>query len=302
MAAISVYVPLFDQQIGLSSFSTMLVDMGVEVTPIKDAALYAFPISNRGTISCADHPKYMSREALDTLTYKSELHKAGIPTIPTEIVQEIGDTSLYFFSPNSIFITEIVKRPRLAVPLLQYEVTFSVNEFNEIYIFGTAKHIFKKEDVSGASELIPEDGIESAYMIDQVRQAIIRLNIRGGIHNVQFVYYNGGLVLLDWNARPPAGLPDGLALSNHPNIVSMLRHMFGLSVLPREPMSIVFRDYYDTPIPVSKRDLIISFGLLPRKVWGAGIDYPFIRVSGIGYSDEELNSKFDQMELAVFAD
>ena len=285
----------------LLSDKPILDELDITITSIKNTSAYAFPVSNRGTSYCGDHPKYMSLESLNTLTYKSELHKTGILTIPTEIVQEIGDTSLYFFKPNSIFSNELVRRPRVASPIAQYEVTFSVNEFNEIYVFNTSRHIFNNADTSGACVQTSENSVESIYMIDQVRQAVIRLNVRGGIHNVQFIYYNNELVLIDWNARPPTVLTEGFAAYNHPNIISTVRHALGLPILPREPMSVIFRDYSDNPIPVSKRDLIVSFGLLPRKVWGKGIDYPFIRVSGLGSSDEELNSRFDQMELAVFS-
>jgi hypothetical protein len=299
MASIKAYVSLQDQRSDLSPYKSILQKIDVTTTPFLEDADVVLPLTDASAQLCIGHSRFMPAESFVILFNKDQLHLTGVPTLPSVLVEEIGDTAAYHFKRSNPVSTLFVQQPLLTFPMVQAELTFSVNNSNAIYVFNESFHVFNGSKMSGKT-VVPETSEDTiSTMLQRITAICTNLNITGGIYNVQFVEYNGELCLIDWNMRPPGAFSEGFASSGHIKVENLIRNSFGLPIVEDGPISVIFREYSSNPIPFSKGAYVKSFGLFPRRLWS--INNKFVRVCGIGTDEAELISRFNTMEAGLLA-
>jgi hypothetical protein len=237
----------------------------------------------------------MPVSSIEKILNRDRLHETGLLTLPTTVIENPEDAPFGTIAKTRNSVTGgWVHQPHLGFPVEDLDIILSVNRSSEIHVISVQrnKHLGTKKP----AELRMATPDEYVGVREQVAAACKLLNITGGLHNIQFLFYQDAWRVIDWNPRAPQVYTQGLA-NKYPCLDVALAHMVGLPTPDVAPAMCINRSYWASPIPASKRRLVESFGLLPRTEKDMGGD--FVRVNGIGKTEDEVNANFDAMEAAL---
>jgi len=295
MAAVNVYMPLADQRRGLAAYKPTLDRLGIGVTPFKEGADSVLLLYDSTAMNTGGHPRYMPVSSLEKILNRDRLHETGLLTLPTVIIEKPEDApSGTIAKPRNSVTGGWVHQPHLGFPAEDLDILFSVNSSGDIHVFTAHRH--KHLDIKKPADLRMATPDEYLGVCEQIQASCKLLNITGGLHDIQFLFYQDAWHAIDWNPRAGSLYTHGLA-NKYPCLDVALAHMVGLPIPDIAPAVYVNRSYWNSPIPASKRRLVESFGFLPRTLKDMGGD--FVRVNGIGKTEAEINAKFDAMEAML---
>jgi hypothetical protein len=296
MATVNVYMPFADQRLGLAAYKPALDRLGIGVTPFKEGADSVLLLSDRTASDVGGHPRYMPVSSLEKILNRDRLHETGLLTLPTTVIENPEDApSGSIAKPRNSVTGGWVHQPHLGFPVEDLDIHFSVNGSGNIHVFAAQRH--KHLDTKKPADLRMATPDEYVGVCEQIAASCKMLNITGGLHDIQFLFYEGRWCAIDWNPRSPQVYTQGLA-NKYPCLDVALAHMVGLPTPDVVPAVFVNRSYWASPIPASKRRLVESFGLLPRTD-AKNIGGDFVRVNGVGATEAEVNAKFDAMEAML---
>lgn len=211
------------------------------------------------------------------------------PTAAAEgLSQQFWD---YQQSPD--YLGPLVVQPSCGEKVDMYVADVAINANNEVYLYESAIamqiHGFYRED-SIDSIRMPDDCMQ------HIRDIATLLNIRGGVHCVQFIEYNGQLCLMDWNPRA-AGYFD--ILEKPGQLAAALSHVVGLEAT-YDPYSTVLRQeiYRDEDISPEQIAIAVGMGFRARTTPYLGSTRPLDALAYIGSSAEECKQKFQELYAA----
>lgn len=295
MATVTLYVPMADQR-RLSAYKPTLDRLGVLVSPFVVGTDGVLPLFDRSALLAAGHQRYMPQASLDKILNKDRLGETGLPTLPTTVIASPDDAPAGTIVKARNSVTGgWVYQPNLGFPIEDLDIHFSVNQAGAVFIIAAERnqHLGPKQP----AKLRMATSSEYVGVIEQIEAACQKLEVRGGIHDIQFLFYQGQWCATDWNPRPPLVYSEGIA-NKYPCLDGAFAHMLGLPLPAFATPVFLNRAYWDNPIPLDKHSLVESFGLLPRRDFRnevAGI----VRVNGVGATESEVNAKFDAMESAL---
>lgn len=295
MAQVKLHISLADHH-RLFAYKPTLDRLGVEVTPFSADVDGVLPLYDASASTLGGHPRYMPQASLDKILNKDRLHETGLPTIPTTIIAKPEDAPAGTIVKLRNSVTGgWVYQPHLGFPLEDLNIHFSVSAAGDVFVIAAERHEYLGAKKYGKLRMARAD--EYVGVVEQIEAACKRLEIRGCIQDIQFLFYQGQWCATDWNPRPPTVYNEGIA-NKYPCLDSAFAHMLGLP--PPQVAAPVFinRAYWDHPIPLTKWALVESFGLLPRRDFYNGVE-GIVRVNGVGTSEAEVNAKFDAMEAAL---
>lgn len=289
-----LYIPSKDQSFGLSAYSALLKSFGVEVVSAAHGADAVLPLTDLGSLLCVDHPRFMPSDSLQVVLTRHRLHETGLPALPTTPIQNADEapSGTLVKTANSA-VGGYVFQPHLGFPQEDLDVTFSVNQAGELMEV-CVLHLTHEAAKKPTTLREVEQGEKLAIM-QALSLACDRLLIKGGIHNVQFLRYEGQWCVIDWNPRPAFAHSEGMA-SMHPYMARPLAHMLGLPLPEFQPPHFKNESFWDKPIPLFLEAKIRQIGLLPRR---HGISRGFPRVSGVASTQEKLADMFNQLKTLL---
>lgn len=283
-------IPLVDQRFGIWSYSSCFSRLNIDVKAL-DLNSPAMALTDLGATKLVDHPRFMPKTSLDILLNRDRLSETGLPTLPTVVIENPNEVPEGFLVKTRNSVTGgWVYQPHLGFPQQDLDITFAVDSTSNVITIACLRltHIDTEKCITSRMATIQEIG----NTIELLKDVCARLQIRGGIHNVQFLWYNDNWCLTDWNPRPPdvynKGLVSLLDFLDRP-----LSFMMGLP-LPIEK-SFVFKTkgFWDSPLSISLDSAIRNLGLIPRRY---GNSPQITRVSGVDTSQENLDNKFSMLE------
>lgn len=265
---------------------------------------YNLPLTDQAVVAqISNLSNFMSEDTFYKITDRIEQQKLGIPVLPAIIPTTDSDLDYFgnipiFVKPRKTYCKilhkyaytiwesptalrnaiesddfwkyqwhpdplcgEFVITPAIAHPLEDNIVSFSVNENSEVLFLKMQPTIDTGPNDYGAFEAYPEVPLElQAY----VRKVCLEQNIKGGIHDLDFVTYEGHLVLMDWNTRPGYGTSAGRFLKSG-YMVAALAHMVGLPVPPILPTYTIQRTYRGMNLPWVLCILAKDAGIFARR-------------------------------------
>lgn len=295
MAQLKLHMSLADQR-WLPAYKPTLDRLGVEVTPFKAGVDGVLPLYDASASTLGGHPCYMPQASLDKILNKERLGETGLPTLPTTVIAlpEAAPAGTLVKPRNSV-TGGWVYQPHVGFPLEDLDIHFSVNSAGKVFVLAAERHEFLAAKKPGRLRMaLPE---EAALVVENISAACQRLEIRGGVHEIQFLQYEGQWCAVDWNPRPPMVYSEGIA-NKYPCLDGALAHMLGLPAPQVAAPVFINRAYWDRPIPLTKWAIVESFGLLPRLDYFKSVR-GIVRVNGVGASADEVNAKFDVMEAAL---
>lgn len=296
MAQVSVYMSLDDQRTGLFAYKPTLDRLGVSVSAIPIATTSVLPLFDISATKLADHPMYMPKSSLDKILNKDRLGETGLLALPATVIEKPEDAPAGTIAKvRNTAVGGWVYQPHMGFPVEDLDVHFTVNANSDIHVIAVQRHEHLGLKKPARLRMARPD--EYVGVVEQISEACKRLQIRGGIHDVQFLFHEGTWQVIDWNPRAPYVYTEGLA-NTYPCLDAALAHMVGLPVSDAPPAIFVNRSYWDAPIPIGKRSLIASFGLVPRTDIKKTVE-GFVRVNGVGASESEVNAKFNLMESSL---
>jgi hypothetical protein len=296
MAAVNVYMSLEDQRMGLAAYKPTLDRLGIGLTPFANGADSVLPLSDYSAVKVAGHSRYMPTASLDKILNRDRLHETGLPTLPTTVIDKPEDAPVgSIVKPRNSATGGFVYQPNLGFPIEDLDVHFTVNATGDIHVIAVQrnKHLAAKKP----AELRMAQPSEYVGVLEQITNACKSLGIAGGLHDIQFLFYEGAWCAVDWNPRAPFVYNEGLA-NKYPCLDAAFAHMVGLPPVSVTPAVFINRSYWDSPIPLNKRAQIEQLGLLPRRDFAKQIN-GFVRVNGVGADSAAINAKFDAMESAL---
>lgn len=280
-----------NQALGLRSLTPMFDRLGITVTPILAKAEVVFPLTDAAAVVVADHPRFMPRSSLEILLNKDRLGETGLPTIPTTVILESDQAPPnVLVKPRNSVEGGLVYQPLIEFPVTDLDITFAVNPVGDIQLIAALRNTHYDAKVPGEVRMAEEN--EYVGVVDQIQQACNRLQITGGMHNLQFLWYNDQWALIDWNPRIPATWSVGL-VSIHPYLDRPMCFMLGLPLPEPVPAFFMNKSYRLNPIPWSKSDQIKSLGLIPRR---SSNENEINRVCGVGPDEATVLAKFAALE------
>lgn len=290
MAAVSIYIPQIDRVRG-APYSLAAGRVGARIVglPPGDAVL---PLSDVGAYAVAGHPRFMPLDSLDIVLRRDRLHETGLATLPTTRIASPEDVPNGMFAKinNSAKPSDgLVMQPHLGFPQTDLDVSFSVGPDGSVRAFAVM-HLTHLDAKQPGNTQMAEAG-DVAWAVDALAGACDHLGIRGGIHNVQFLWYEDKWCVIDWNPRPAFVHTEGLAAMGD-YMDRALAHMLGRPIPEGQDPVFETRGYWDKPVPAAFEPELRRIGLLPRRKAG---QLHFNRVSGVGTPDE-LAAKFNQLE------
>lgn len=296
MAGVKVYMTLEDQRMGVAAYHSTFSRLGVSVTALPDGCASVMPLTERASLRMAGHPQYMPHDSLDKIINKDRLHETGLPALPTTVIglPDLAPPGTFVKTRNSA-LGGYVYQPHIGFPHEDLDIHFSVNADSEVFVIAAQRHQFFAARKQGALRMARPD--EYIGVVEQIEASCKALNIRGGVHDIAFLMYEGQWRAIDWNPRAPFLYTDGVA-AKYPCLDAAISHMVGLPIPEHTPPIFVNRSYWESPIPLNKRAIIESLGLTPRRDSGKLID-GFVRVNGVGASEADVNAKFDEMEAEI---
>jgi len=290
MAAVKLRVPPRDG-VMLSSYLPSIRRLGASVV-LANPSDAVLSLSDAGAYAVAGHPRFMSLDALETVLRRDRLHETGLATLQTIRVDspESAPAGMFVKANNSARPNDgWVAQPHLGFPQIDLDVSFSVGPDGSVRPFAVMRLTHLDAKQPGNTQMASAE--DAAWALDALADACERLGIRGGIHNVQFLWYEDEWRVIDWNPRPAFVHTEGLAAMGD-YMDRALAHMLGLQIPEGEDPVFETRGYWDKPVPASLEPELRRIGLLPRRKMGQAY---FNRVSGVGTADE-LANKFNQLE------
>lgn len=320
-----LYIPVTDQAWCGQNWRTVAKRIGATVTMSAFVTPYVLSCNDASSVAIAEGGKhnFMSKYALWNITDRIGMTGLGIPVMPTVFPQKPTDLIGKFDGPIFVksrrtygkntdplayttwtdvaeFIAtapqtfwgsekiatnfgEFVVQPALSFPLTDLDVNFAVNERGEVKFFlgMEMRHLAPNTPDTYKMVAIPE------IVKDHIRTVIGYNPIKGGIHNVQFAWYNEQWVLLDWNTRPALGFSQGVAAA-HPGLLdSALAFMMDIPGVEDTPFYLEQRSYYDDPFTMADISAIYAIGLVPRVTNGI-----INRVAGIADNKTMVDAMF----------
>lgn len=261
---------------------------------------YVLPLSGVGAweMTSRVNANYMTPEALRVVSDRRELAKLGVPVLPTlvplsaDALLAFGDGPV-FLKPadtsklkkqNQLTYTKWDSVQHLAVavdaefwaaqqnpdtafsvqPLVPYPISemtayVSVNEASEVLVYHSS---LDTSEIVDRRSLIEQPTPVPDYVRAAVQTVCTALNIKGGIHDAQFILLDGQWYLNDWNARP-GGISEGLVPAK--NVMeSALAHMVGDPVPDVPPFYGEQRGYWGRGIPMEMANVARTMGMFPR--------------------------------------
>lgn len=293
MASVKIHMPQGDAQMGGNAYIGSFNRLGLQVEPVLRLADHVLPLTDRGAYAVAGHPSYMSKEALDIVLLRERLGETGLPTIPTFIVnspEEAPQGMLVKLRNSADPSAGYAVQPHLGFPQIDLDISFAVNQDGDILDFANLSLLHYEAKKPGVNAMADQADVD--MVLPGIKEACKLLDIRGGIHNVQFLKYEGQWCLTDWNPRPAFVHTQGLA-ATHPYFDEAIAFMVGMQHEPKRPFFLT-KPYWGSPIPFTLEGKIRRLGLVPRRV--SGINEGFPRVSGVGDTEAEVLAKFEEME------
>jgi len=262
---------------------------------------YVLPLSGRGSleISKREGVNYLSTDALNTVSDRQALAALGVSVLPT--VTPRNPSELLAIGANPIFLkptntaltknrdplaytkwesanhllsvvndmfwekqvnitTSFCVQPLVAAPVTELSVGISINEASEVFVYLPALEVSETPNFYSLFkklENIPQ------YVFDDIQRVCTALNIKGGVHDVQFIQHNDKFYMNDWNARPRASMSSGLVREDKVR-ESALAHMVGATVPEVPTFYGEQRGYWNQNISASMADVARSMGMVPR--------------------------------------
>ena len=262
---------------------------------------YVLPLSGRGSleISKREGVNYLSIDALNTVSDRQALAALGVSVLPTVTPRNasellaIGTEPIFLKPTNTSLIksqdplaytkwdspqrllnsvndmfwekqvnitTSFSVQPLVLGPVTELSVGISVNEASEVFVYLPALEVSETPNFYSLFkklENIPQ------YVFDDIQKVCTALNIKGGVHDVQFIQHNDKFYMNDWNARPRASMSSGLIREDKVR-ESALAHMVG-AIVPEVPTFYgEQRGYWNQNISASMADVARSMGMVPR--------------------------------------
>jgi len=262
---------------------------------------YVLPLSGRGSleISKREGVNYLSIDALNTVSERQSLAALGVSVLPTVTPHNPSEllaigTEPIFLKPTNTSLrksqdplaytkwdspqhlltavddafwvkqadatTSFCVQPLVPYPITEIMVAVAVNEASEAFLYYAdlgISEVVDRRKLLHKQENIPQ------YIPDEIQKVCTALNIKGGLHEAQFVQYCGKFYLNDWNARPGAGVNIG-APKEQKVRESALAHMVGAAVPEVPPFYGEQRGYWGQNIPASMADVARRMGMVPR--------------------------------------
>jgi len=271
--------------------------MMLSVVPSK----YVLPLTGTGSleISKREGVNYLSTDALNTVSDRQALAALGVDVLPTTTPRNasellaVGTESIFlkptntsltknkdvlaytkwdspqhllsavddtFWAKQTAFATSFSVQPLVPFPVTELSIGISVNEASEA--FG---YLFRLEVSETPNTYVLSKNLDHVpqYVLDDVQKVCTALNIKGGVHDVQFIQYRNRFYLNDWNTRPSGSMLLGL-MSGHKVRESALAHMVGATVPEVPPFYGEQRGYWGRSISVNMADVARAMGMFPR--------------------------------------
>lgn len=263
-------------------------------------APYVLPLSGVGAHSIVQRPGvfYMTPEAMRIVSDREALAALGVPVMPTHtprsaeallalaaepVFLKPRDTShrksqdplayTQWDSPQHLLAnlpatfwagqqddaTAFSVQPLVPYPLVEVTAYVSVNESSNAFIYHASRD---SSEVIDRRSLIEQPVTVPARVSDAVQTVCSDLQIKGGLHEVQFIEHAGELFMNDWNARP-GGISEGLVPARGV-MESALLHMVGEPVVEVAPFYGEQRGYWGRGIPVEVANTARRMGMFPR--------------------------------------
>lgn len=292
MAAVKVYMPLAEQQLGLAAYAPTLARLGAVLTPIAQGADGVLLTTDMGADKAAGHPKYMPKASCDIVLTRDRLHETGLTTLPTTTIERQEDAPAgSIVKPRNSATGGFVYQPHLGFPIHDLNIHFAVNARSEVCVIAAQRNEHLAAKRPNSLRMARPD--EYVGVVQAIEAACKRLGIVGGIHDVQFLWHHQWCAI-DWNPRAPLVYTEGIA-NKYPCLDVAIAHMLGLPAPTVPPAVFINRGYWHKPIPLAMWGRIHELGLLPRRDFAKAVD-GIVRINGIGTSAEEVNRLFDQLE------
>jgi len=271
--------------------------MRLSVVPSK----YVLPLTGAGSleISAREGVNYLSTDALNTVSDRQALAALGVDVLPTVTPRNVSEllavgTGAIFLKPTNTALrkskdalaytkwdspqhlltavddafwvkqadaaTSFCVQPLVPYPITEIVVAVAVNEASEALLYYAdlgISGVVDRRKLLHKLENIPQ------YIPDEVQKVCTALNIKGGLHEAQFVQYYGKFYLNDWNARPGAGVNIGVPKEQKVR-QSALAHMVGAAVPEVPPFYGEQRGYWGQNVPANMADAARAMGMVPR--------------------------------------
>jgi len=176
---------------------------------------------------------------------------------PQHLLDAVDDT---FWVKQADAATSFCVQPLVPYPITEIVVAVAVNEASEALLYYAdlgISEVVDRRKLLHKLENIPQ------YIPDEVQKVCTALNIKGGLHEAQFIQYHGKFYLNDWNARPGAGMNIGVPKEQKVR-QSALAHMVGAAVPEVPPFYGEQRGYWGQNVPASMADVAREMGMVPR--------------------------------------
>lgn len=298
--------------------------MLLSVAPSK----HVLPLSGQGSleISAREGVNYLSTDALNILSDRQALAALGVDVLPTatprnasellavgagaiflkpantalrknkdvlaytkwdspqHLLDAVDDT---FWAKQADVATAFCVQPLVPYPITEIAVAVAVNEASKALLYYadlSISEVVDRRKLLHKLENIPQ------YIPDEIQKVCSALNIKGGLHEAQFIHYYGKFYLNDWNTRPGAGMNIGIPKEQKVR-QSALAHMVGAAVPEVPPFYGEQRGYWGQNISASMTDVARAMDMVPR------IDEGFLsRVYCEGLDVETVHAQFNLFE------
>jgi hypothetical protein len=274
---------------------------GIDVSLTTDPSPYVLPLSGWAASHFASKKDvlFMSVDALNTVSNRKNLAGLGVSVLPT--ITPLNAEELLAFETGPIFVkptntqgnkskdvtaytkwdspqhliaavdasfwanqTDGAKsfcvQPLVPYPITEITAYISVNEASQAFLYFSG---LDTSEIIDRRKFIRQPTNIPQYALDDIQKVCTTLNIKGGVHDVQFIEYNGKFYMNDWNARPGAGINVGLVKETKV-LQNALAHMVG-EPIPEVP---IFygeqRGYWGRGIPESMADEARAMGMFAR--------------------------------------
>ncbi len=293
-----IHIPIRDRSKASSVLLNSLKKLALQSSAIPTDSCYMLPLTDLGAAYIAGYPLYMPDSSFEAIINRDTLHLSGLNTLPTTLYDECSIETPEFTKVRNSLNPEYgrVIQPKLPYPLRECDITVSVNENSDILPILELEILYC--DVKVVTSIKHLDPKPQQPLLAEIQAAVRKLNIRGGIHNLQFLEYNGVWCISDWNPRPPTAILHGVTDCVPEIMENGISFMIGLPYKDKIPYAYGCKGFSNKPLDCSLRNKIKEIGLVPR-VHGLDVTAPIGRVNGCARTQEELDYKFQQLEQLI---
>jgi hypothetical protein len=274
---------------------------GIDLSLTTDPSPYVLPLSGWSASHFASKKDvlFMGVEALSTVSNRQTLAGLGVSVLPT--ITPLNAKELLAFETGPIFVkptnTQTSKstdalaytkwdspqhliaavdasfwanqtdgaksfcvQPLVPYPITEITAYISVNEASQAFLYFSAKDT---SEIIDRRSLIQQPTNIPQYALDDIQKVCTALSIKGGVHDIQFIEYNGKFYMNDWNARPGAGINVGMLMEKTVR-QSALAHMVGEPTVEVPNFYGEQRGYWGRNIPESMADEARAMGMFAR--------------------------------------